>query len=362
MAIKILKLQCEFITPTFIFGANQKCIELRVPSIKGSIRYWWRASYGNTPIEDLFETEASIFGGVGESVGKSKVQIKIKDNLQSNSIYPSLLENEIKKTGYNYDPPGIGYNFYSVVMDSTNQKPKPCIKPNTRFGMDLIFKENRYADEFLRGLLMLQYFGGIGSRNRRGAGSLRVNVEDGEKYGLLNLDLFDTSNINTREQLMNRIIEIGQLMCEPIVNSYSILKGSRIFIFEHTNDWKSALESIASLFKTFRNNNKNKVTSTPNFGFPILHRKTKVKMGACKDNNKDTLERRSSPIIFKILKCGGNYYFPLIIYLNGELIPEEYKITNLNNLDDSELMRRPDKAIINEFLQSISDDSVEVIL
>ncbi|MBK9462163.1 MAG: type III-B CRISPR module RAMP protein Cmr1 [Sphingobacteriales bacterium] len=44
---------CETITPMFLSGANQDVPELRPPSIKGALRFWWRAMNGHLSLGDL---------------------------------------------------------------------------------------------------------------------------------------------------------------------------------------------------------------------------------------------------------------------------------------------------------------------
>jgi CRISPR type III-B/RAMP module RAMP protein Cmr1 len=50
--------QIELLTPTFCAGANQASPEIRVPSIKGQLRWWTRAVFGNG------KPEYDLFGGV----------------------------------------------------------------------------------------------------------------------------------------------------------------------------------------------------------------------------------------------------------------------------------------------------------
>ena len=71
-----LKCDCSIITSMFLSGADGKP-ELRAPSIKGAMRFWWRAMNGHLSPEDLKRKETAIFGGSGEKDGRSKVVIKI---------------------------------------------------------------------------------------------------------------------------------------------------------------------------------------------------------------------------------------------------------------------------------------------
>ena len=41
--------ECESVTPMFMYGADGKTPELRPASVKGVMRFWWRAINGNLP-------------------------------------------------------------------------------------------------------------------------------------------------------------------------------------------------------------------------------------------------------------------------------------------------------------------------
>ncbi|MEZ4851046.1 MAG: type III-B CRISPR module RAMP protein Cmr1 [Bacteroidia bacterium] len=56
---------CKIITPMFLNGADGKTPELRPPSIKGALRFWWRAVNGHLGLGELRKMETEIFGGTG---------------------------------------------------------------------------------------------------------------------------------------------------------------------------------------------------------------------------------------------------------------------------------------------------------
>ena len=54
--------ECEVITPMFLAGADGTTPELRAPSIKGALRFWWRAMNGHLSLDELKKKEGDIFG------------------------------------------------------------------------------------------------------------------------------------------------------------------------------------------------------------------------------------------------------------------------------------------------------------
>ena len=57
---------CEAVTPMFIYGAAS--LELRTSSLKGLVRYWWRALNGHLPVKELREKEELLFGSGDEKL------------------------------------------------------------------------------------------------------------------------------------------------------------------------------------------------------------------------------------------------------------------------------------------------------
>ncbi len=356
-----IKFECEVITPMFLAGADGKTPELRAPSIKGVMRFWWRAMNGHLSIEDLRKKEAEIFGGSGENEGRSKVIIQNENPKISEENISISLWNEIdyeERTARRYKIPrnnqGIAYLFYSVLM--LNER--PYIKAGSKFFLKIKCWEEKTFKNVIALFKIVSLFGGLGSRSRRGAGSFIVKKGlDKNFYG---------ANIDTAEKLEEYIKE----KIKPLIFSssksnhpYSVLTGAKVYIFEPKNSWIDALESIGKPFKDFRSNNKKRVTKTPNLGFPILHNRGRTLFGAGIKNDrngtiKDFLNRRSSPLIFKVVKVQEDCFIPLILWMNGELIPSNYKIMDKrgNNTDN------PDTGIIKEFINSLTSKKIEVNL
>ena len=61
------------ITPCFCAGAKQNVAELRAPSIRGQLRWWFRV-LGGTP-----EQEKELFGGVHGGANASMIVVRVKD-------------------------------------------------------------------------------------------------------------------------------------------------------------------------------------------------------------------------------------------------------------------------------------------
>lgn len=66
-----LEKSLTFITPAFLAGANQNSPEVRAPSIRGALRWWFRVLGGT------IEEEKALFGGVHEGTVASAVRVRV---------------------------------------------------------------------------------------------------------------------------------------------------------------------------------------------------------------------------------------------------------------------------------------------
>jgi len=363
--MKSITFECETITPMFLAGADGRTPELRPPSLKGLMRFWWRAMNGNLPLEKLKKKEAEIFGASDENIGRSKISIRIARQLSSVDITESLWqeipykEKTSYKSGKKYKVP-TEYKEISYLLYSTHMlNERPYIKAGSSFSIIISSRDQQSLKEAVHSFALLVFFGALGTRNRRGAGSFKVNdvvYSGNEDYK----NLFCTSEIQSREQLKDYIESKLKVFIGPTSNrSYSTLKNSKIYIFNPENNWKDALKTIGKPFLDFRKENKERITDTPNFGFPIQHRSSKTLMGGGPKNTKkdkkgnviDFLERRTSPLIFKLIKTSKDCYFPVIIWLNGELIPSDYNLMDKKGINSAP----PNEQIITDFLKTIPD-------
>ncbi len=148
--MKTITLNCEVITPMFLAGADGRTPELRPSSIKGMLRFWWRAMQGFDKITELHQKEGEIFGGTDEGMGRSKFSLRIKKN----------------------DPPP---KFKYYALPHKEMVRLPAIKPG------YAFKMITDADEQIQNLIEIASFlGGLGKRSRRGFGAFQIKNNDFE--------------------------------------------------------------------------------------------------------------------------------------------------------------------------------------
>ena len=74
--MEMLTVTLKTVTPLFLAGADGRTPELRAPSIKGMMRFWWRAMKVLS-IEELRKEEGDLFGSSDEG-GGSKFALSVR--------------------------------------------------------------------------------------------------------------------------------------------------------------------------------------------------------------------------------------------------------------------------------------------
>ena len=132
----------------FLTGADGAELEFRAPSIKGALRFWWRALHGHLSLSELKKREGEIFG---DNNNRSKFTINVS-------------ELDTRFIGSDAPIPHKGYKI-------------PCILPNAEFEVRLIIPVEipQWNLEKCQALFELfSIIGDVGKRARRGMGSFEI--------------------------------------------------------------------------------------------------------------------------------------------------------------------------------------------
>jgi CRISPR-associated protein Cmr1 len=197
--------ECEVITPMFLAGADGSTPELRPPSIKGALRFWWRALNGHLPLKELHTREGKIFGST--DFGRSKVLIRVQEDMEwdGRSDAPPTPH----KPGYFKNAFRPGQTF-SVTLTLTQKVALGGNEYFTKEDLEKLF-------------LLTSTLGGIGGRVRRGFGAFNVlNIEG----SILNIKQPKTTQeieklLSTEHfrKVDKKIVSLGQRM-----NKYPYIK------------------------------------------------------------------------------------------------------------------------------------------
>jgi CRISPR-associated protein Cmr1 len=170
----------KIITPMFCGGALPKDrAELRLPSFKGVLRWWWRAlawSRFEGNLSNIQKAEDDLFGSVREGQGKVIMRLlpsKAPSMIKKDDVLK--LDGKVVGEGARYLGYGVMEAFGSAKKGvQAGQLTRPCLQAPFDLRIELRVRD---ADESNRGLLLdavkaVGVLGGIGAKSRKGYGSL----------------------------------------------------------------------------------------------------------------------------------------------------------------------------------------------
>lgn len=355
---------CETITPMFLSGADGTTPELRAPSIKGAMRFWWRAMNGhlanaqNGGISNLLKEDERLFGGVNGGGKKSSVMVRIFDLKNENYFIDG---NEIKRYCDQNDKKGMAYLFYILV--NNQQKDRKGFR-NLRFKISLSSKNLSDLKKGVASFWLFIHLGGLGSRARRGAGCIQVTgigkgleylIDKNEKQIISFLPDEENSIDSFYSENYKKCIKILQKPNTPEnyskdADKFSTLTRNEIYISNSFCSWQEALENIGLIMKETRDyfhEEKRKfklkdMSKKAAFGLPIRIRDTRENRakgipafeGYYVDLENSS--KRASPLIISIFKQvkekqNKEEYYWVLTYLDGVYSDNENSITIRNS-------------------------------
>jgi hypothetical protein len=174
-------LHMEVTTPLFNGGADPTADEalsgtdgtgVRVPSLRGAMRFWFRALAGLAVGPDLgllAAMEREVFGST-EASSPVKLRIPGQPTL-SPPGRPDFVQGPLGRW--------VGYLLGQGLAPLRESRPyvsRPYVAPGERFALQLRFSGNQddVAALVVASLWLLCAYGGLGARTRRGFGGLRI--------------------------------------------------------------------------------------------------------------------------------------------------------------------------------------------
>lgn len=160
---RFVELDLRALTPIFKGGSTTAQIDegrpFRTPSIRGALRYWWRATSTLADVEQLRARETALFGGVHGGPVASAVSVAILSQQSTPGPRPGNKPYAFGVTGK--DPEGEARN--RQVHTSASGR------------LRVEWRDDSAGEEVKRALTAWLLFGGLGGRSRRGAGSIWWN-------------------------------------------------------------------------------------------------------------------------------------------------------------------------------------------
>ena len=362
-------------TPCFT-GSTQDSAELRLPSIKGALRFWWRAlayaeyaneGNSNQTIRLMQERENRLFGS--SKTGQSQVTMRLDTQSQ-----PRILEKgEILCKGLgNAVGPGTRYLGYGVMEAFTSRLrdtvagrlSRPCLAAPFEFSLRVAAKDEAPLRRVESALQLLGMVGGIGARSRKGYGSLSLISMKGD-------GIADWLPLETEEDYCDRLQSLLRTVarCDhtPQISAFSshacvallfknkspmdILEdyGKEMVRYRSWGRNGKILDGEPSQFRFPDDHCWMKGTEMPKdfhprrmvFGLPHNYSKS---IKVIPQNKK--YDRRASPLFFHVGQIGAEY-IGVALLLRSQFLPECEKISARN----ATVPANPDWSVLTKFLE-----------
>jgi len=343
-------------TPMFCSGADQQAAELRLPSIKGALRFWWRAlMWGRVNgVEDLQRKEAALFGASDQSHGQSKVRLQWAAAPPELQVSPPEQWRDGKLQGAHY----LGYGVMAAFASKKNNtKPGQLKRPMIPSGVFTLecrlapTLDNDQRAQFRNALILLGTVGGLGSKSRKGFGSLTLTeMRGGENDGgtpppdpasrlrqvFAAFPLQDGLPEWTAWSTQSRLIVTRMDGEEDASDHLDLLGREQVHYRSWGNNGRVLGKDREGNFKEDHDLSKKSTSSIAHprrvaFGLP--HNYGKGTANEVSPSSKDR-DRRASPLFLHIHKIDGRPPVGVTAFLPARFLPENEKVRAFGNTVD----------------------------
>ncbi len=384
----------RIVTPMFLGDADQKATSLRPPSIKGALRFWWRAlNWGrcleetgtaSEALKDLHKKEACLFGSAADETNSGQGLFLLNVQYSGRPLEPGQLPQA--QLGHQYLLGQGLYNFKEKYLRSALE-PSEC-------RLRLLFRPrttNKDRESIAQALLVMGLLGGLGSRSRKGFGSLAIQTLEGSVLQV-------PSNLDDLQQTLANLMAI-RLDGLPPYTAFS--RQSRIDAIPakpNQNIWTllGELGAEMQLYRSWGQNGRvggekaeknfpddhnlareaaqeNPVTDHPqravfglphNYYFSSLadpHKKLKINAISPKpDANSGwsdiDAQRRASPLFIHLHEFSNGSQTALLMLLPARFLPTGWKVgMSLKKQLICQTEPNPDWAVLHRFMDRFSN-------
>ncbi len=377
--MKSIEVTFKVNTPMFMGGNDHKG-EFRIPSLLGVLRFWYRATAPRHLIHDisaLREAEARLFGST--NTGQAAFLVRA----DANEISFADASTHITKSTY-----GINYLGYGPISFKGVQR--SCIKEGSTIKIKFIFRPNTSnqqpdKDGLIRAIKAFTLFGGLGSRSRRGFGSVTLLTFKDEAGNSLWRAPQNRNELHSEIKSFINALELRDITEVPPYTAFSYM--SRIIISQTNSNPFSVLESIGQEMIRYRSYGRSDHGGSHNwpwgekakpnfandhdlllnldkntglhprrvaFGLPHNYHFGSIKKNFNISGETSERERRASPLFIHIHALGKEYA-AVLTFLPAKFLPDNEKIKMTGNGSTVYVPCDVDWQVITDFLASIPD-------
>lgn len=362
----IVEAQFRIVTPMFLGGADQQADEIRPSSVKGMLRFWWRAlnwsklRHANnddaSALKALHDEEARLFGSTAKMVdgkqtgGQGVFLLSVVSNQPKKfvrgEVHPDLCSGGMAAARY------LGYGLMAAFGSQVKgtqaaQLDRDCIQHNQIFTIKLKFRTQPDAS-IINALKTWGLLGGMGSRSRHGYGSLAFQEMKLDSNVIWTMPTSIEAYQTEIKYLFSGCLLVTQ---QPPFSAFSTL--ARVDVLNQGKDALAVLNSFGAAMLMYRSaGQKWKVLGKDSEKRFITdhdwYRKNKEKdfhprrvMFGLPHNydsknkshqvNAEKYERRASPLLFHVHQVGTQFIGVSILF-HSEFLPTLEKINAGGNM------------------------------
>lgn len=268
--MKKICFELETITPMFMSGADQGRFELRPPSFKGLLRFWWRAYFWGRQTEvtaaeiarQMSAKEGCIFGTASNKGQKSRCGLRISQSHEkpARTPFPKHLLKVAGRKSFSINIlEYLAYGMYEYQRGHGNQFIRDYLPAHSEFRVHVTISEHKDAadqpyfepDESIEqnvvmSMYLLSVFGAVGAKSRNGFGSFRIKRvnDDPEWFKTYNLPAVFPANGFFEQHIKND-------KDPDIPNFTGLSKNIRLFkLQDDYTTWDDCLAQLGEIYRS----------------------------------------------------------------------------------------------------------------
>ena len=372
--MKLLEVRLRVVTPCFLGGHGHHA-ELRLPSIKGMLRFWWRAiTYARMAeanhdgiIERLARAERRLFGA--SETGQSRLIM----TLDAEATRPRILNKDTILRDAQGATVGAGARYLGFgAMEAfgnrnkgteAGQLTRSCLAAPFDVSLRVGARETESLRSIVPAVRLLGMLGGFGAKSRKGYGSVNLTALEGD-----GVDRWHPPRTEDgyRKELRTLLQDAAGCHDEPDISAFST--HARVDLFPSHRTPLEALDAYGEAMVRYRSWGKdNRILgrepsqrrfpedhewmydrpSSPDFhprravfGLPHNYGKHKAVGPASHD-------RRASPLLFHVHETGSRYV-GVAVLLRSRFLPNGERI----RAGRASVPARPDWNVLTDFLDA----------
>ena len=379
------------VTPLFCSGADPERSELRLPSFKGVLRYWWRALAWSRLGGNLGEIqrEENVLFGSADS-GQSRVLMRLTPAIDPPRVAVVKVGSVLtvsREHGSGVVGEGARYLGYGVmeafdrprIDKKAGELTRACLRAPFEFTVRM--RGRGLRDDQMRSLqdalIALGTLAGMGAKSRKGYGSLvlRSLRVDGDESWHAPQSIDD---LRTEISALHRDYNRTKLPDYPEYTAFS--SGTRHVLLSSSKtahplelldlvgrelvrfrSWGHSGKILGKNIDSERNfeddhdlmkSGRRKTRHPRRIAFGLPHNYGKNRVGPDKG-----LDRRASPLFIHIHECGSTPV-AVLSFLPARFLPKDSKNQSYISVGGSRIPQVPEDALyrpVNEFLDRLLD-------